>query len=601
MMINSTNNLGRLFKKMKMNFQNNFQIRHSLKRKLILGYISIILILGCINLASFFVMNSAKEKLSKMIDTSIKINTIINEAKNISEATETNDNSSYIGSYRLSAVVNTENEDSRKYKKLIIDSLVKIEESLNHIKRESIYEKDIIEAVEQTEKIFLNFKKIINTTFISFEKKDISQTFSSIDKISNTGSFVVSSAQNIMSKELVVSQRQKIILNKQSILTGYIIVAAVIFIGIISLLTAFLFTKKVTDTISRLAENSQKVAEGNLQVENISGNAQDEIAILGRTFNAMNESLKSLIGEIKGSSIKILQLSELLKLGAEQNTCAIEQVAETMQLLSATSEDQSRKSIENAEAISEVLESSKKIAGNAKLVLSTSDNASIVALIGNEKMKILLKQIEVIEKRVNETRSSTQELRLQTAHIKRILDTIGKISSQTNLLALNASIEAARAGEHGKSFAVVAQEIRKLAIGSTDATKEITSNLIEIQKRSESLDESMTYGVDEMKEGTILAMEAKKFFEDIVEKSCEVENQVKLITVEIEKITEEIGKTQSLSRSFSENARRSSEGSQNISTAIEEQTAGLQEIATSSTELLDMAEGLKTAIQRFKL
>lgn len=582
-------------------FAKKFQIKHTIKTKLTLVFISIILILGSINIISYTAMNSAEKKLSTIVDATEKINSIIVETKNISQNTEKNNNSYYINSYRMAAAVNPENAESIKYKKLVLNSLSKVEGLLNSLSMEYSNEKSMKDSLDETKTVFLNFKDTIDTTFTNFEKKDISQTFTSVDSIAATGEFFVSSAQDVMSAQLEISKGQKESLNKQSALTGIIIVVTVIFVAFLSILAAYLITGRITGTISRLAAIFERLADGDLRVEKINVRSKDEVAVLSGAFNSMTQSLKALISEIAESSSKVMHLSELFKVGADQNSSAIELVAKTMQELSVDAENQSKQSQETLDVITEVLEGSKKISGSANNVLSTSDKATSVALTGNEKMKNLLNQISAIEDKMSGIQTSTNELRTQTGEIKKILDTISKIASQSGLLALNASIEAARAGEHGKSFSIVANEIAKLAAECSTATTEITKKLVEIQKQSEIVDVSMSSGVDEVKKGTILADESQKYFEKILETSSEVENQVSLITMEIDKMTGEIEKVETLGRCFTENALRSSEGSQSVSAVVEEQTANLQEIAASSSELLETAEGLKSAIHRFKL
>jgi len=125
---------------------------------------------------------------------------------------------------------------------------------------------------------------------------------------------------------------------------------------------------------------------------------------------------------------------------------------------------------------------------------------------------LLLDQIKVIETKIIATQKITETLKTRSIEIKKILDSISRITSQTNLLALNAAIEAARAGEYGKGFAVVADEVRKLAEGTANATKEITELLLGIQKDSQEVADSMFVGVNEVKGGMEIAEEARTSF-----------------------------------------------------------------------------------------
>ena len=414
---------------------NNLKVSGSLKRKFVAVFVLIILVLGIINLATFIIMNSTTGKLNSMIDGALQVNTVINEAKNISEATDANGGTSLISSYMSSAAVNAQNENSVKFKKAITECLTKIENSINILEKDYIKDKDGLDALQQTKNIYNNFKETINTVTTEYENKNVATATPLVDKVGKTGSYLASFTQNIMSRELTASQQRKEVLSKQTALTGVIIVVVMIAIAVLSILIAYLFTRKITGAITKLAEASKSVAAGNLEASDIDANSNDEISVLAKSFNSMTENLRSLIKEISNSSSKVTSASELLKVGAEQNTKAIEQVAATTQQVSFEAADQSKRSGETVKVIHEMLKGNKKIYENVQMVLQTSDKATKVASIGNEKMEHLLRQISTIENKITVTQSTTQALKRQTGEIKKILDTISQIASQTNLLS----------------------------------------------------------------------------------------------------------------------------------------------------------------------
>ena len=251
--------------------------------------------------------------------------------------------------------------------------------------------------------------------------------------------------------------------------------------------------------------------------------------------------------------------------------------------------------------VNELFEGNQKVSNNAFVVLSTSEEATGAALVGNEKVTTLINQIRVIEKEITSIQMVTETLKKYSDEIGEILQVITQISSQTNLLSLNASIEAARAGEYGRGFAVVANEVHKLAEGSAQAAEGITGILQKIQIQSLQVVERIAVGVTKVREGTRAAEEARVAFEEIVNTSKNTDNKIKEITQEIQRMVGEIKRVEKMSASIATIAEQSSAGSQEMTASAEEQTSSLQEILNLASNLSKMAEDLQKLTLRFKL
>jgi len=230
---------------------------------------------------------------------------------------------------------------------------------------------------------------------------------------------------------------------------------------------------------------------------------------------------------------------------------------------------------------------------------------------------------------VFETAQRIQDLGVQSQKIGEIIQVIDDIAEQTNLLALNAAIEAARAGEHGKGFAVVADEVRKLAERSGKATKEIAELITNIQRGTKVAVDSMQVGTREVESGVELAQDAGQSLKEIVqgvntageqvhkimeiineiltgsEEVSKAVNNVAAITEENSAATEEMSASAEEVNSSMQNIASISEenasGAEEVSASTEELTASIEEISSSSEQLARMAQELQNMVARFKI
>ncbi|WXB94945.1 methyl-accepting chemotaxis protein [Bacillus sp. FJAT-52991] len=223
------------------------------------------------------------------------------------------------------------------------------------------------------------------------------------------------------------------------------------------------------------------------------------------------------------------------------------------------------------------------------------------AELGYSKINESLKQIQHIDETQCATADKMKELGQKSTEIGQIIDFITAISTETNLLALNASIEAARAGEHGKGFAIVANEVKKLAEQSNRAADSIKSLIVDIQTVSLNVTEAMNTSTEAVKQGLSVSNETGVYFNDIVDMIKEIKEQSATVSMMIKQVTES---TQQLNQGMDEINQlgiQSAANTQNVAAAAEEQNAAMDDISASAHSLSQLADELQASVSRFKM
>jgi methyl-accepting chemotaxis protein len=240
-----------------------------------------------------------------------------------------------------------------------------------------------------------------------------------------------------------------------------------------------------------------------------------------------------------------------------------------------------------AAAIEEMSASVREVAQRTEAASTKSSEAQQQADEGRHVVEETVGQIESIAKQVGEANETVVSLGKRSEEISRIIGVINDIADQTNLLALNAAIEAARAGEHGRGFAVVADEVRKLAERTTQATDEVAGSIRDIQSQTTIAVEKMNASQKQVGTGVSMARKAGEALGTIVGSSNFVQTEVKSIAATAE-----------------EQADASTKVSQNvdaISGEVERASEGAAQVAAAAANLDTQVQGLRSVVGRFKV
>ena len=285
---------------------------------------------------------------------------------------------------------------------------------------------------------------------------------------------------------------------------------------ILGLGVAWFLSTRMSKSIRKVRDISVRIADGDLRVEELKPASTDEVADLMVATNTMVQHLKDLIGGVMRTSEHVAAASEELSASAEETTKATNQLATAAQDVASGADGQMRGATESARAMEDMAQGISRMAETSSVVSQVSAQMAGAAEEGSQSINSAVQQMQSIHNSVTESAAQIQVVSDHSKKIEQIIYVITEISAQTNLLALNAAIEAARAGEHGRGFAVVADEVRKLAEKSADSSRQIVSIIEKMRDGTTLSVATMDKVTTETETGLAVVTEAGQAFEQIL-------------------------------------------------------------------------------------
>jgi methyl-accepting chemotaxis protein len=390
---------------------------------------------------------------------------------------------------------------------------------------------------------------------------------------------------------------------------------AIIYLGIgfmlLSLMIAYFMSRSFTRPVVQLVGIAEAVAVGDVSMQ-VDVRTSDEIGVLASAFRHMIEYLnyvadaakrianndltvtiepkseKDILGQsFKTMATNLMGVMRELSDNSSQVVTAATEIASSSEEMAKGAQQQSSQTAQVSAAVEEMTATIVESSRNAAEAASQAKEAAEAATQGRQVVAQTIEGMNKIAQVVHESAKTIEQLSKSSDQIGEIISVIDDIADQTNLLALNAAIEAARAGEQGRGFAVVADEVRKLAERTTKATKEISDMIRAIQSETKGAVTSMEQGIKQVESGRVLASQAGESLGAILGYAQRVREMIQQVAT--------AGEQQSAA---AEEIARSVEG---IAQVTKQSTLGAEQSASAAEELNHQAEGMQQMVGRFQV
>jgi methyl-accepting chemotaxis protein len=565
-----------------MNIINGY--RHQpIRRKLIIAFILILLLMGSVSGAQMLVFNKYIDTYNFMLVSTEKANALTGSLKADFDP-------------EIERIVNgrqsfeeSEHHAMLRHLEVQLINLERDERAAITIEKFDALHKTIASLKSQLDRL----EKQISS------KATVDEQQASYESIVQITSLIELDLQQLIRAKLTVNASEKDMITSQFKQSALLYAAVFITVTAVSLYIAWIISNAIAIPLRKLSMSVSQLAQGNLSVEPVHTHSRDEIGKLCDAFNSMFNTLHTIISRVRNTNEQVVTSSAQMDAGLHENKQAGEEIAVAAQKVSVALHEHDEYVQLSVQEFDELVRLFHTISTNSHKINEQASESLHIAEDGNEQIESFMAQFVKLKATVTQVERDTNHLQLLSQEMIEMLQLIRNISSETNILSLNAAIEAKRASEQGRGFAVIADRVKQLAGQTAALSSQIDHKMDNVQHTVQTIQHRMQESIEQLHLGEGAAMKAQLGYRSIYAANVTAQGEIQTITKEMTNGSERLHRIHQLVKEVEIRSDRIKQDMDDISAMEQEQVAALEQVAASSYLLTTHISELNQTVSLF--